>query len=246
MAVDGETVYWPEMFSPLPGLGVYSAPTVGGMTRQLATVPMGSYAGLAVDASSVYFGGVEGAFSVPRSGGAAMPLWSTNDSTSPLWMALADGFLFFTTVGKSGGAILRVPVGGGAAELLADGAGPSGGLALYAGNVYFASDSTLRHSPDSGGASELLSASAFTSSPGWILLAVDASGVYATSYESDDVRSSWGRVSWTSLDGRTTEVIAHHQGYSIGPPVLDSTTVYWATCCGPGGGTVMRAPKCLP
>jgi hypothetical protein len=118
IALDETDVYW-------IGQGVMKAPKVGGAAIELTpSLPMPPTAGLAVNATNVYFtsgppAGTSGVSTVPSQGGTATVLYADTGFSAPLGPIAIDATRAYWADGSN--AVLCVPLSGGAAITLATG-----------------------------------------------------------------------------------------------------------------------------
>jgi sugar lactone lactonase YvrE len=137
---------------------------------------------------------------------------------------------YFTSCAASGGAALRVPLGGGSPVTLASGPACAVGLAVDAESLYVAGldGSTIAKVPLAGGS--LTTVASSPDAP--IGVAVDAASVYWT--------TAGGSVMKAPIGGGAPTVLASGQK-SCTRPVVDAATasVYWGD---PDDGTIMSVP----
>lgn len=209
-------VFWTSTSGDV-GYTVPARPSVG----TLATVQK-SPRGIAADAKAVYWVTNDAAGKVMK-----RPLGNDAGQTSialvsgqvnPLDLAVNDTHVYWVTTGASlgQGAVLRVPLGGGAVTELASAQSPSA-MVLNATHVFWANtagDGSIMSMPLDGAPPTVLTSGQPTPTD----LAVDASNVYFLSGRN---------VFKVSLSGGPASVIATGQsaGWSI---AVDQDTVYWA------------------
>jgi hypothetical protein len=153
IAVDATDVYWCD------GVGsVMKMPLDGGTPVTLASVKGLPCAQLTVDAANVYWttSSLSQAFSVmkvPLDGGTPVTLAPSNpggtngiavDTTRVYWTLITAPYR------PDGGAVMSVPIAGGAATTLATGQAGIGGIAVDATSVYWADMGTLANNFEDG------------------------------------------------------------------------------------------------
>jgi hypothetical protein len=127
ITVDDANVYWTQYRA------VMKVPTAGGTAVQLATAL--DPAGIAVDGNNVYFTTGDGKImQVPKNGGDALTLAS--DLGNDPWAIAVDGENVYGA-SITNGTIVKIPVGGGASQVLASADYPMG-VAVDANYVYWA------------------------------------------------------------------------------------------------------------
>ena len=136
--MDEANLYWTDYdFSNGNGT-VMSVPSAGGSPVRLAVTNGGNTMGIAVDEKNVYFTTGDGKMmQVPKNGGTVLTL-STALGNEP-WGIATDGKNVYglSEPIHGPGAIVRVPVGGGAAKVLASGQVAPVGIAVDASYVYW-------------------------------------------------------------------------------------------------------------
>jgi hypothetical protein len=285
LAVDATNVYWADSVrisvsgsgsttcppdggtcGPPPGLGadVMRVPIDGGPATTVTTGQVGAYA-VAVNGTSVYWTSQ----TCPQTGGCIMTA-STDGGAPTVLASLPDHTLgdlaldatraYFT----SDGAVMAVPLGGGAPVMLAP--GPASGLAIESGNLYFTNEcpsstplaqciASLVKMPAGGGpATTLASWSALPYEPGSAStphpITVDEDRVYFTRFACDDGGCEGALLTVPTAGGPLVplddgETIT--QGPGPFPLAVDETGLYWASTRCPGqqsgGVCVMKLPK---
>jgi hypothetical protein len=253
-------LYWVDT---LLGTTVNEVPLGGGASIQLASSP-GNAARIAVDATTAYWSDDQGTIrSVRIAGGTPSILASTPPSSSgnlqstgtvPTAIAIDATTLYWT---DAEGGLYSVPLGGGAAtQLVADEPLPANtgvgfwvsGIVLDADNVYWTycpagstTSGAVRKVAKAGGpVIDLVSGQDCPSS-----LAIDVTSVYWIEYRE-------AKLMKTALASGDTTVLATCQPYSMVGPVVDSTSVYWATNCPgdelpptPGGPPIVGSPNVM-
>jgi hypothetical protein len=138
LAVDESNVYWTDYDYSTGNGTVMSVPIAGGSPVQLAITKDGDTMGIAVDKKNVYFTTGDGKMmQVPKNGGTALTL-STALGNEPWGIATDGQNVYAVSEPLHGpGAIVRVPVGGGAAKVLASGQVAPVGIAVDAAYVYW-------------------------------------------------------------------------------------------------------------
>ncbi len=145
----------------------------------------------------------------------------------PYGIAVDGANVYWTT--EMGGAVMKVPTGGGTPTTLASGQTEPFGIAVDGANVYWTArgDGTVMKVPIAGGTPTPL-ASAQTEPFG---IAVDGANVYWTDNGS-------GTVMMVPVAGGAPVTLASGQSQPFRIAV-DATSVYWTNY---GGGTVMTVP----
>lgn len=218
IAVDAHFVYW-TTFLPGEG-GVYKAPLIGGKIQTLAG-SQGRPAGMAVDATHVYWANMDsgGVLRVPIGGGGPTGLAT---GTLPLSLTLAGSYLYWVEHGS--GYVLRIPRGGGTSEWLGTASDPHG-VAVTSDGVFVADAGAGRVSRLA--VSELVHAGLYSSSD----LALDAQNVY---FADSGVKKIY-KV--PRGGGGATELAA--LSAAPGALALDASAVYFTT----GDGTIGKVSK---
>jgi sugar lactone lactonase YvrE len=251
---DRTNLYFSESSGGYTSGAIAFAPIGGGTPTVLAS-SLGFTAGIASDASNVYWVDQDqGTISrVPLGGGSATVLAS--GLKTPGGLALQNGTLYLT---DAAGDLLAVPASGGSVTTMLTGPGlpPNTELADYsptvvtdASNVYFsvcsqggATTPALYRVPLGNGGPPTVLASSCAGG-----IAVDADTVYWTT--SDNT------ISAVPIAGGATRVVATSSQGISGGPAVDDENVYWGVTpqlgsCGlcpppPQGqvNAIMRAPK---
>lgn len=138
LTVDEANVYWTDYEYSTGNGTVMSVPIAGGSPVQLAITKDGNTMGIAIDKKNVYFTTGDGKMmQVPKNGGAALTL-STDLGNEPWGIATDGKNVYGVSEPLHGpGAIVRVPVGGGATKVLASGQVAPVGIAVDAAYVYW-------------------------------------------------------------------------------------------------------------
>ena len=134
LAVDATNVYWLEQVQP--NSGVLKAPIVGGPAVQLAVSDPIEPTAIALDDDHVYFSNGEGTVFVVSKNGGPTKLVLSNLGQFPAGLAADATTLYIASSTK----LVRIPLGGGAAETLATGIAGAEGIALDATSVYITDD----------------------------------------------------------------------------------------------------------
>jgi sugar lactone lactonase YvrE len=185
--------------------------------------------GVAVDAANVYWANQgDGSIAMaPLSGGPVSLLQFSLGSPAPALLRAAGGSVY---VADPSGAIVRFPVSGFVAQLIASQQSEPHGLAIDASSVYWVNhgNGAVAKAPLAGGA---VSPLATGSAGGPERVAVDAVRVYWTEPAAGVV------LSVAKIGGAVT-TIASSQDEPFGVAV-DGTSVFWTDR---GGGRVLSAP----
>jgi hypothetical protein len=230
-----------------PG-GITSYPLGGGPPTALLAAKSARPVEMAVDGSFVFWTEYSGRVLRASLSGADVTTLA-DGQVGPMSIVVHDGFVYWANSGtvllrngywvaSNDGAIMRVPISGGAPTTIAAGLAPPGQIGVDGVSVYWGSgDNMIRKAPVGGGASVILASGQPTSGA----LAVDATNVY-----------------WSNFDGRGTIMraelatgkisrLASHQSipYRL---VADGRYVYWTD---PGGAfedlsghvVAIRAPR---
>jgi hypothetical protein len=174
-------------------------------------------------------------------------------------IAVDDAYVYFGAYGDAGGAVMKVPIGGGPASAIAPGQAVPEGVAIDANNVYwvnlpldagaFTATVTLNQVGKSGGPITQLASDGMSSTIGspWAV-ASDGTNVYFTTgviIDSNGVQQlGSGTVQQVPVGGGTATTIAQNLS---GPYAVaeDSTSVYWSTFAygESNTGQILKAPK---
>jgi hypothetical protein len=223
LASDGTNLYWSVWGYPEMGGGVWQAPISGGDPMWLTpNVQNGGANGLAVDATSIYWTHQEGVTSMPIGGGTPRPIAAADRASG---IALDATNVYWTSLGE--GSVMKVPIGGGDATVLASGQSEPAAIAVDAANVYWrnSGDGTIKKVPIGGG-DETLLASGLALSSG---MAVAGGHLYWTNYDD-------GTVMTVPTSGGTPTTLASGQP-GPGAIATDGTNVYFSA-----EGGVRRVP----
>ncbi len=208
-------VYW-------TGLGVWQVPLDGGAVSKIA--PAG--AGIAVNATDVYWTGDTTVMRMPIGGGA--PVTIASGLTEPAFLAI-DANRAYVMDGTDG-TVKTVPLTGGAPVTLTTAAPDSFSaldFAVGAAGVYWSSMTGLAQLPLGGGSTTPITA---VGEPWGI--ATDATDVYWTNYGTGDIEKmpSGGGPMVTLASGQ----------FNPSAIAVDATRVYWINT---GDGTIRMTAK---
>jgi len=215
--------------------------------------------GIAVDATSVYWATIDGAVvKVPTAGGALTTLATGANNPNVTAIAVDERSVYWTTLAAlecalppgiglfCGGAVMRVPKGGGSSTVLATGQTGPHALAIDATNVYWA---TLA-CPSDGGAclgavnqapKGGLSDGGAPTALAWgqpVAVAVDAMHVYFADEGPAVNGAASGVIKSVAIGGGDVTVLASAQSHPSAIAV-DAGNVYWVN----QSGTVLSVPK---
>jgi hypothetical protein len=255
LAADATSIYWVEANG-----AVMKVPTAGGAATQVATGADKSSCVVA-DGSGVYYAATTGGFATLHRSGTVIATGQHPLPEGKGFYAVHGGFLYFVTdvygpadaafSGKN--AIVRVPTGGGAIEIVyTEVMGDPGGLAVDAANFYYSDMNGTFAAPRAGGApvslgTSVIKRNAFTVSPMHIAIAeVAAIGMgnvavmrldgmqrtvlldrLITPLAVDDKGvyvSLDGHVTRLALDGKSQLILASAQARAA---VTDATSLYF-------------------
>jgi hypothetical protein len=224
IALDATNVYYGS------GLAVFAVDKTGGNPKQLTSVQTAVHE-VAVDASTVFFtAGAHTLYSVSKSGGSAQIL-DASGGTEQYNDIATDGVHVYYTVTKDmssyDGDLRRVPVGGGASEVVSSvsGSDPKG-IALDGTDAYFANSlggKILKAPKDGSQWTQVVSGPIRPQS-----IAVGQSLIY---YCDSQASAGYG----AKAGGTSTIVAGGSPGRDV---VLDPSFVYWTS---PSSGTVSRS-----
>lgn len=217
IAIDDTSIYWAEYL----GGTIMKVGKAGGSPVPLASGQNPEEA-LTVDGEYVYWiggGGVVGRVAV--AGGTPEVIATAADHGFTQQMAVNTTHIYWVFYRYSGmaadGALLRVPIDGGAVETLATVDGRAYGVALDAANVYWSNselDAIMRLPLSGGSSSPLVTTSNVINAN----VQVDAANVYF-----NDVFT--GRILKGSLGGGTATKLA--EGNTPMTVAIDDNNVYW-------------------
>ncbi len=163
MAVDATNLYWSTEST------VMRLPLDGGAPVTLAPPPAGwQMSGIAVDATSVYWVGPQGIMKTPIDGGPAVAL---APATNPNGLAVDGANVYWGE--SSTGALMSVPIDGGAPAAWAAGLGTPVAIALDATRIYWTTGAGVLELPKGGGQLVRLASSAYAEA-----IALDTTYVY--------------------------------------------------------------------
>ncbi len=161
-------------------------------------------------------------------------------------LALDATFLFWTSIGPDGGAVLRTRKDGRPfVETIADRQNHPTAIALDATNVFWVTDEGIKTCPKVDVACAPVTIAALGPGDGLIdSIAVDDQHVYFTRpyRAANHFRGIVGRV---SKAGGAAEIVASHQE-SPRDVAIDATSVYWAVGTSPWDGAIVKLPKDSP
>ena len=146
----------------------------------------------------------------------------------PSHIAVDDTSVYWTE--QMGGAVMRVPLGGGTPAVVANSTLPWN-LAVDATSVYWMGNGVMKAAKGGGPAITLVSQGPILPNAG---IAVDATNVY---WASGPPAGSSG-LSKVPLDGGTPTVVAAVMSSAPGPIAIDDASIYYAD----GSGTVLKVP----
>jgi hypothetical protein len=222
IAVEGANVYWANSST------LVSMPQDGGAITTLAS-GQNPWA-IAVDQTSIYWTDNTDGVVLKAPAGVAGPistLASGNDTNSAYGIAVDDKSVYWTNdiLNTVVGAVMSVPLDGGAHVTLAAGQSSPSAVAVDSTRVYWTNNGN-------GGGGTVMSALldggdpiTIASGPAPYGIAVDSTAVYWT----NNVNSvGGGNVMKASLDGGGATTLASEQENPFAI-VVDSTSVYWAT-----------------
>jgi hypothetical protein len=216
VAVDATSVYWTTTTGD-----VNKVPIGGGAKTQLAST-QGYGVGIAVDATHVYYASGSTVSKVPIGGGPSVLLASSQNQSWSIAIDATDVYW----VNRLPCSVSRVPKAGGAVTVLANPGGVcQSGMAIDAGNVYWASLTDVMSVPKAGGATTTL---ATNQNPGGI--AADGTSVYWTTGD---------KVVRAPVGGGTPVTLSSMQSNAMAITV-DAGSVYWIDY---GRGNVMKVAK---
>ncbi len=227
--------------------GVYTVPASGGARVAIqpevsaGSNPKGFPAGLAVDASNVYW--VDNAhatvYRAPLAGGPRTAL--SDPYVQPLGLYLSGGEVFWTQYGASG-TIRKAPIAGGPSQVLTPAGAPNASSVFVDGfDVFFATFNDVSRVSTVGGAASVLASPG--ASPGAV--AADASNVYFLQndgYELWRMPRAGGAATRLFEDSSIAGSCNVYAGAWVRPNlVVDKDAIYWAHCG--AGGRVLKLAK---
>jgi hypothetical protein len=154
------------------------------------------------------------------SGGTCAPLTIASQQAGPAGVKVDATSVYWVNVVVGSGAIMRAPLRGGSATVLATAQTASAGIAVDATSVYYLADGAVRAVPLTGGAPAILASTPYNTPLGGI--AVDATRVYWS--------SGLGRaLLQIPLGGGTPTTLATAIDATgqTGGVALDGSNVYW-------------------
>lgn len=235
VVVDDENIYWTQDTDAEGGGPVMMMPLDGGSpTRVGQRSNGGGAAGIAIDATHIYWAERGNVLKRPIAGGERVVLAEDRpfsiasvvvDATSVYWKNTGSGVV-------GAGAVRKVSINGGEPVTLADDLGGSEGLAVDDTYVYFGDDynRVMRVPLDGGMPVRAASRARGRSAPKFI--AVDDECVYWANSLS-------GTVEKSILGGKFSAVLAEAAAVPMGI-ALSEEHVYWTEY---GSGEVRMAPK---
>jgi hypothetical protein len=235
LAVDDHAVYWTTFADPSRDGGqVMTVPLGGGTPAVLAGGQVGPF-GITVDAANVYWVTLIGGtvMKVGKQGGAPTTLVMGLTPNYPTTIAVDATHVYWTnSANHPDGAIMRVPLAGGKADVLATGELQAIAITLTADTVYWTNfDNPSRLvsvGKDGTGLHELVRGLDFGSG-----IAIDGSTLYFTSL------GGGGSVQKVTLGGDgTVTTLAYNQGQ---PAFIkaDAKALYWADL----GGSILKLAR---
>lgn len=200
--------------------------------------------GLAIDSTNLYWTNLDGSVMTMTLQGSSPIALATGLATRPSSIAVDEAYVYWTNLGSletpTDGSVMKVPLDGGPATILASGQYAASAIAVDADRVYWVSYNSVYSVPLGGGAVvPLYEASVPVEITG---LAVDATAVY------------WHRGSpiHQALSGGAPVAMAANVGQGPGSLALDATNVYWTVgqqpcdtnlCEANNGAVVMKVSK---
>ena len=242
LAVDAQFVYWLDegTYGGMDG-AVKKVPICGGAVVTLvASLP--SPGAMATDATDVYWANGTGAaralLKVAKTGGAVTTLTTEADATA---LAVGGGYAYWASLNAMG-ILFRVPIAGGAPEVLVPGSSFGGGVFLDGSSVYFTNEAyttgavlSAPADPASGGG--VVTLASMRNQPRSVI--AQGSLVYWT--EAADDTGYLGNVMAVPSAGGAFLTIAAGE---INPQALavDASYVYWTNESDVSIGNVTKAP----